>query len=179
MLVSALAILFCLVCLFMILVILIQKPKGGGLAGAFGGSGGSSQAVFGAKTGDVLTWFTVVCFTAFLLLAMGLTWSIKPDLEAEASAAGLLSPVSEGVGATDGDPASESSETIDETSPEDVDGQLFPDNPTGSLDIPSDEDFHGTWDPVEGAQDLPIQPSPLDDPPALDNPGGDPSGDQP
>ena len=76
--VTLLAILFVSVCLFMMLVILIQKPRGGGLSGAFGGAGGSAQAAFGAKTGDVLTWFTVICFSAFLLLAVGLTWSIKP-----------------------------------------------------------------------------------------------------
>ncbi len=76
--VSMLAILFAGICLFMIMVILIQKPRGGGLSGAFGGSGGNAQAAFGAKTGDVLTWFTVICFAAFLLLAVGLTWSIKP-----------------------------------------------------------------------------------------------------
>lgn len=82
--VPLLAILFVAVCLFMMLVILIQKPRGGGLSGAFGGAGGSAQAAFGAKTGDVLTWFTVICFTAFLLLAVGLTWSIKPvDAESE------------------------------------------------------------------------------------------------
>jgi preprotein translocase subunit SecG len=77
--VSLLAVLFVLVCLFMMLVILIQKPRGGGLSGAFGGAGGSSQAAFGAKVGDVLTWFTVVCFVAFLSLAMVLTWTLKPD----------------------------------------------------------------------------------------------------
>ena len=75
--VSLLSVFFCVVCVFMILVILIQRPRGGGLSGAFGGSGGGSQAVFGAKTGDVLTWFTVVCFATFLVLAMGLTWSIS------------------------------------------------------------------------------------------------------
>ncbi len=74
------AILFVLVCVLMMLVILIQKPRGGGLSGAFGGSGGGGmQNAFGAKVGDVLTWFTVVCFTIFLLLAMGLTWATKPD----------------------------------------------------------------------------------------------------
>ncbi len=79
--VSLLATLFVLVCVFMMLVILIQKPRGGGLSGAFGGGGGSSQSVFGAKAGDVLTWFTVFCFGAFLVLAIGLTWSIKPGNE--------------------------------------------------------------------------------------------------
>lgn len=74
-----LSILFLSVCLFMMLVILIQKPRGGGLTGAFGGGGGSAQAVFGAKTGDVLTWFTVVCFSMFLLLAISLAWAVKPS----------------------------------------------------------------------------------------------------
>jgi len=74
---TLLATFFVLVCLFMMLVILIQKPRGGGLSGAFGGAG-SAQAAFGAKTGDVLTWFTVVCFATFLVLAIGLTWLIKP-----------------------------------------------------------------------------------------------------
>lgn len=76
--VTLMAIAFVLVCVFMVLVILIQRPRGGGLAGAFGGGGGSSEAAFGAKTGDVLTWFTVSCFVLFLALAMGLTWTIQP-----------------------------------------------------------------------------------------------------
>ncbi len=75
--ITVMATLFVIVCLFMILVILIQKPRGGGLVGAFGGSGAVQQA-FGSKVGDLLTWFTVGCFIAFLLLAMGLTWTIKP-----------------------------------------------------------------------------------------------------
>ena len=69
----------------MMLVILIQKPRGGGLSGAFGGAGGSAQAAFGAKTGDVLTWFTVVCFAAFLMLAIGLTWAIQPEYKTTAT----------------------------------------------------------------------------------------------
>lgn len=81
-LVIALAIAFCVVCVFMMLVILIQKPKGGGLSGAFGGSAGSASDMFGAKAGDVLTWFTVVCFLMFLVLAMGLTWTMRPNRDA-------------------------------------------------------------------------------------------------
>ena len=75
-----LAIGFILVCLIMMLVILVQKPKGGGLSGAFGGGagGGSDRSFVGARAGDVLTWITVGCFVAFLLLAMGLTWRISP-----------------------------------------------------------------------------------------------------
>ena len=74
--VTTLGSLFGIISVLLMLVILIQKPRGGGLSGAFGGAGGSAQAAFGAKTGDVLTWFTVICFAVFLLLAMGLTWTI-------------------------------------------------------------------------------------------------------
>lgn len=55
-------------CLLLILVILLQRGRGGGLAGAFGGAGGSSA--FGAKTGDVFTWITVVVATVFVLLSV-------------------------------------------------------------------------------------------------------------
>ncbi len=56
------------VCLFLIIVVLLQRGRGGGLASAFGGGGGGSSA-FGAKTGDVFTWITVVMAGVFILLA--------------------------------------------------------------------------------------------------------------
>jgi preprotein translocase subunit SecG len=62
--------LFILVSLVLILIILIQKGRGGGLASAFGGMGGNTA--FGAKTGDVLTWATSIIFGVFLLLAVAL-----------------------------------------------------------------------------------------------------------
>lgn len=80
--VTLLSIAFVFVCLLLILLILIQRPKGGGLAGAFGGAGGSDQAMFGAKAGDALTWITVSLFVCFLLLAMGLTWTTVPGDQA-------------------------------------------------------------------------------------------------
>jgi len=62
----ALAIIF--TCGLLIIVILLQRGRGGGLVGAFGGAGGTSA--FGAKTGDVFTWITVVVAAIFFLLAI-------------------------------------------------------------------------------------------------------------
>lgn len=90
-LVSALALYFAGISFLMILVVLIQKPKGGGLSGAFGGAGGgaagASQGAFGSKTGDVLTWLTVACFVIFLGLSMIITWQVKAE-QAASQAAG-------------------------------------------------------------------------------------------
>ena len=63
-------VLFLIVCVFLILLILIQKGRGGGLASAFGGAGGNTA--FGSKTGDVLTWATSILFGVFLILAVAL-----------------------------------------------------------------------------------------------------------
>jgi len=81
--VIALSVYFVIVCTLMILLILIQKPRGGGLSGAFGGAGGDTQSMFGAKVGDMLTWATVFFFVAFLVLAVMLTWEIRPEQEAD------------------------------------------------------------------------------------------------
>ncbi len=57
-----------LLSLFMICLVLIQRGKGGGLAGAFGGVGGSSA--FGTKSGDVFTRVTIVAAIAWFILSL-------------------------------------------------------------------------------------------------------------
>ena len=54
--------------LFLILLVLIQRGKGGGLAGAFGGVGGSSA--FGTKAGDVFTKITIGVAAGWILVSM-------------------------------------------------------------------------------------------------------------
>ncbi len=89
---AAMATFFVGISVLMILVVLVQKPRGGGLSGAFGGgggvggAGGGAQTAFGAKVGDVLTWVTVGSFVVFLGLAMSMTWHVKA-IEAEREAA--------------------------------------------------------------------------------------------
>jgi preprotein translocase subunit SecG len=53
---------------FLILLILIQRGKGGGLIGALGGAGGSSP--FGSRAGDQFTRWTIYFAVAWLLLTM-------------------------------------------------------------------------------------------------------------
>lgn len=57
-----------LVGLFMILLILIQRGKGGGLIGALGGTGGSSP--FGSRAGDQFTRLTIYVAIIWLVLTM-------------------------------------------------------------------------------------------------------------
>jgi preprotein translocase subunit SecG len=54
--------------LFMILLVLIQRGKGGGLIGALGGTGGSSP--FGSRAGDQFTRLTIYVACVWLLLTM-------------------------------------------------------------------------------------------------------------
>lgn len=78
--VSVLVAVFLLVCVGMILIVLIQRPQGGGLSGAFGSGGGdgAGQTAFGTKTGDVLTITTIGIFVIYLALAVGLNFVTKP-----------------------------------------------------------------------------------------------------
>lgn len=57
-----------LIGLFLILLVLIQRGKGGGLSGAFGGVGGSSA--FGTRAGDLFTRITIIVATVWILLVM-------------------------------------------------------------------------------------------------------------
>jgi preprotein translocase subunit SecG len=66
-------VIFTLVSIAMILIILVQRPQGGGLAGAFGGAGGAgTETVFGGRVGDALTYATVTAFVLYLALAITL-----------------------------------------------------------------------------------------------------------
>src|SRR6185369_13429837 len=64
--------LYVIVCGLLIITILLQQGKGGDIANAFGG--GSSQAVFGARSGaTLLTRATSVLAALFVIVAMVLT----------------------------------------------------------------------------------------------------------
>ena len=73
------AFIFTLSAATLILVVLIQKGKGGGLTGALGGGGGAG-GILGSKTGDFLTWFTIVLAGLFLFLAVIMAKFYKPTV---------------------------------------------------------------------------------------------------
>jgi len=54
--------------LMLLFIILIQRGKGGGLAGAFGGMGGSSA--FGSKAGDTFVKITLYLAAIWVLVIM-------------------------------------------------------------------------------------------------------------
>ena len=70
--------LYVLVCGLLIITILLQQGKGGDIANAFGGGGGS-QAVFGARSGaTLLTRATSVLAALFVVGALVLTvWGAR------------------------------------------------------------------------------------------------------
>ncbi len=70
--VTFLTILHVMVCVFLIIVVLLQAGKGGGMGIAFGGGGGS-QTVFGSSgAGNFLTKLTSVTAFLFLVTSLGL-----------------------------------------------------------------------------------------------------------
>lgn len=81
------------VCLLLMLVILIQKGRGDGLVGAFGGGGGSSA--FGTKTGDIFTWITCILAAVFVLLAVVGNYAMDRSNPPASSSAAAPPPISD------------------------------------------------------------------------------------
>lgn len=102
---SFLMVLLLLTGLFLILIILLQRGRGGGLVGAFGGLGG--QSAFGAKAGDVFTKVTIVVATVWILLCVVTVKYFSSE----------TGPLSEGLGsqAPASQPGIQSTEPVDST----------------------------------------------------------------
>ncbi len=67
-----LAIVHVFVCMFLILVVLLQQGRGGGLGSAFGGA---SQQVFGGRgAGNFMTRLTWGCAVVFILTSVSLAY---------------------------------------------------------------------------------------------------------
>jgi preprotein translocase subunit SecG len=75
---NLLAVLFVVISIVLVLVVLIQKGRGGGLSAAFGG--GMASGLLGSKTGDFLTWATITLVAVYLVLAVLLDRFYKPTI---------------------------------------------------------------------------------------------------
>ena len=69
--------------IFLILLILVQRGRGGGLVGAFGGMGG--QSAFGAKAGDVFTRITIITVSIWIVLCVWILLAMKPGANTRGS----------------------------------------------------------------------------------------------
>ncbi len=102
-----LVILYVLVCIFLILVVLLQQGKGADLAGAFGGGG--SQASFGPRTGpNIMHRLTTISFVLFVVLSLSLAImsgkrhsSVMENLAAAPLQASEEAPVDPAMGAAE------------------------------------------------------------------------------
>jgi preprotein translocase subunit SecG len=80
--------------LFLIGIVLLQRGKGGGLAGAFGGVGGSSA--FGSRAGDQFTRVTLIVALIWVFLIMFMTKTMPRPRESSGGPAFNPPPVEEG-----------------------------------------------------------------------------------
>ncbi|MGH7135502.1 MAG: preprotein translocase subunit SecG [Pirellulales bacterium] len=82
--------------LFLIVLILLQRGRGGGLAGALGGMGG--QSAFGSKAGDVFTRITSGVAIVWIVLCVGALKYMGNSTDLfDASAGGAATPAQESV----------------------------------------------------------------------------------
>jgi preprotein translocase subunit SecG len=117
---------------FIILLVLIQRGRGGGLAGALGGMGGYSA--FGTRAGDIFTRITIVAAALWLLAAMALTkinLGSSQQLYDNPSPAAPSSSQATGVGASETDKETDES-SRKETIPAPSEGTQPIDKKTGT-----------------------------------------------
>ncbi|GAB5402539.1 MAG: hypothetical protein Aurels2KO_07700 [Aureliella sp.] len=63
--------------IFLVLLVLVQRGRGGGLTGALGGPGG--QSAFGTKAGDLFTRITVVVAAVWIFSCAAAVYFLKGE----------------------------------------------------------------------------------------------------
>lgn len=148
-LIGLMVVFFLFISLCMMLIVLIQRPQGGGIAGAFGGGGaeGAGQTAFGAKTGDVLTTVTIGIFVVFIGSAIALNYLVRPPKAVDVTTIGAPAGTP---GAAETTPATTAPATTTPANPAgtavtpagpaqpgaqpDADGKFRTDTPSGSIE---------------------------------------------
>ena len=153
-----LGILLFLTSVFMMLLILVQRGKGGGLTGALGGMGG--QSAFGSKAGDVFTRITVITAIIWITLCMITIAAYNPpprdSLNAQRNEGGVIVSTDEDDGETGGmtgDDSANSEDAEDDTSAEDVDQQID-ELVEDDIEAPADPDSNGEEAATDSNEDI-------------------------
>ena len=120
--------------IFLILLVLIQRGRGGGLAGALGGMGG--QSAFGTKAGDLFTKITIGVATFWILLCILSINVLGTQQSLFSTDLGAAAPESmEGLGTTEVMPS-----------------ELVPDSKSDSTETPADAKTPAEGDAVNPAK---------------------------
>lgn len=120
-----------LVSVFMILLILVQRGRGGGLVGALGGPGG--QSAFGTKAGDLFTRITIVTAAIWIVLLASAAYTLKEKDLPETGAIGDLGPT---LTNPDTDKKTDSGATTNPAAPPATSGAA-PATPAGAPEAPA------------------------------------------
>lgn len=187
-LIGLMVVFFLFISLCMMLIVLIQRPQGGGISGAFGGGGaeGAGQTAFGAKTGDVLTTVTIGIFVVFLGSAIALNYLVRPPAAAPEPTIGA--PLEPPVPVTSTPAPAPAPVTAEAPKPAagvpDADGKFKADSGRGSIEsvvpieiipagqpIPADAvDIESVINPPKPATNPPATNPPTTSPPATNPP---------
>ena len=90
-----------LISVFIVLIILLQRGRGGGLTGALGGAGGASA--FGVKAGDIFTRITAIAVLIWIVLcAVTCYWYLPSSLNIATTPSSSASERSGGMGGIGG-----------------------------------------------------------------------------
>jgi preprotein translocase subunit SecG len=146
---------------FLIIIVLLQRGRGGGLAGAFGGMGG--QSAFGSKAGDVFTRITIVLAVLWVVVSGGSGFFLRAAAEQQGKSQ-LPDEVQ-----------------LDETTDSDgADGPVIPPQPPQPPEdsTTTPESTGETGDAgASGSEDVPATDGAGADEPTDSNPGDETSGD--
>lgn len=122
-----------LISVFLILLVLVQRGRGGGLTGALGGAGG--QSAFGTKAGDT---FTRVTYGVAILWIFVCMMAIKV-LQVPAPLAGGPSRPAVKSGTRSTDATETPSATTPSSTPSDASGSLTPEAPATETPAPAED----------------------------------------